>query len=183
MTIGMLRSLIDAKDDEGKIKIADFIGHRLEGRYIIPQLNVSLKYRSGFSMMASASLLIEAMQAFHEGADKTPDRQGHAYFGDFFARESRLFPTFEARPGEFYKHVRCGILHQAEVTAGYRIVREGPLFDASKRQYNAKLFLETLQQCIQHYVESLKSRSFADPLWKCAINKLEFICLNCKVPT
>jgi hypothetical protein len=180
MTVGGLLDFIDNSDEESRTRIAGFIGHRLEGRYIRPQLHVSPGYRSGFSMMASACLLIEALQSFYEGADKTPAKWGSRYFANFFQRERVVFPCVENKKDDFYIHVRCGILHQAETTGGYRVLLKGPLFDPAGSAYNAEVFLSTLQCSVRNYVAALRTSTKSSAIWKSAVNKLHFICLNCR---
>jgi hypothetical protein len=180
MTIGILYSLIENPSESSSGEITNFIYHRLAGRYIQPQLNVKDGFESGFLMMASACLLIEAIEAFYDGIDITQWKQGADTFANFFNRETGLFPKYECEKDDFYSHVRCGILHQAETTGGYRILRYGPLFDEHGRSYNATLFLEKLHEAVNKYILDLKAEPRNSVLWKRAINKLYFICHNCK---
>ena len=46
----------------------------------------------------------------------------------FFDVESAFAP-FRGHVRDFYKGVRCGILHQAETTMGWRIRRDGDLVE------------------------------------------------------
>jgi hypothetical protein len=109
-----------AKKDEGRKGIAEMIYHRFHGRYIKPFLYNEPRfqnyYNNGFSIMASCCLLIEALESFRNGWEKTQDR-GKEVFESFFRRESKTQPDFKAFKGEtFYPHVRCGI----DVTSLFR---------------------------------------------------------------
>ena len=180
MTIGRLYELINNPTQENSVEIADFIYHRLAGRYIVPQLNIPETFVSGFLMMSSACLLIEAYRAFRQGWDETPRGQSGPTFAQFFADERAFFPKYECNLNDFYGHIRCGILHQAETTGGYRILLCGPLFDEQERTYNARLFLERLEQAMKNYMNALKETPRRQDLWGPAINKLTKICENCK---
>jgi hypothetical protein len=180
MTIGRLYGLINDPSPENSAEVADFIYHRLAGRYIVPQLNIPDTFVSGFLMMSSACLLIEAYRAFREGWDETPWKQAGPTFAKFFADENALFPKYECKLNDFYEHVRCGILHQAETTGGYRILLYGDLFDENGRTYNARLFLQRLEQVVKNYVDKLKMHPRKPELWEPAIKKLDLICQNCK---
>lgn len=113
VTVGDLKSLLVAKT-----QIIDFIYHRLHRRYIVPLLHIPDKYKSGFLMMASASLMIETMQAFYAGTKETKPREGRNAFKAFFKREHDYFPGLAADEENFYRNIRCGILHQAETKGG-----------------------------------------------------------------
>jgi hypothetical protein len=112
--------------------IEKFIRHRLEHRYIEPLKGA----KSGFLIMAVSCLLIETLQSFLEGWDDS-DGKSKTAFDDFFRLNADLFPNFKnsfpmvphpKKPGKnigaFYLHIRCGILHQAETTGDYSIVRD-----------------------------------------------------------
>ena len=64
-------------------------------------------------MMAAASLMIETFQCFKEGKKDTKQRgMGETAFVNFFKEHKREFPAING--SEFYKNIRCGILHQAQ---------------------------------------------------------------------
>lgn len=114
-----------AKDRDG---IAKFIHGRFHDIYIQPFENNQKK--NGFIMMASACLMIEALESFWNGWRKSPNSP--LAFCQFFDREARFSP-FRGLAQEFYSHVRCGIFHQAETTGGWHIRRDlGVLLDADQ---------------------------------------------------
>jgi hypothetical protein len=186
VTVGEIRSWIKQDDENGKKLIIDFIYHRLDGRFIQPMLHIPPKYRSGFLMMALASLLIETMQSFHKGKNDTRARKndkesgGSNAFSDFFKRERVFFPGFDSDDVNFYENIRCGILHQAETTGGYRIWRKGLLFNPEKKTINADLFVEAIKACLDKYIADLRVSESSSTLWKNAVKKVECICKNCE---
>jgi len=193
VTEPMIRSLIlrlAQNDDAAKEPMIKFIHHRLNGRYIQPLLHFQDGYASGFLMMAASCLLIEAIQSFYQGLDTTNGCSTES-FKSFFKREKEFFPKFEecfpkyadnrAKKENFYSNIRCAILHQAETTGGYRIVRDkSPLFDKNEKTINADKFVEALEKCLDKYFKDLRSSSIDSLHWKNAIKKITFICDNCR---
>ena len=74
VTVAQVEILHLRKDDSARRILADFIQHRLIDRYVTPLENVPTDYRSGFLMMAVASLMIETFQYFKEGKKDTKQR-------------------------------------------------------------------------------------------------------------
>jgi hypothetical protein len=121
--------------------IAEAIRGRFADRYIKP---VSAPPRRGFTIMAVSCLMIEALESFRQGWE-TSDRQSKAAFC-FFFDASEPFKDLRGHAQAFYTHIRCGILHQAETTGGWRIRRDGgPLFDPAALTIDADRFLDALE--------------------------------------
>lgn len=103
-------------EEKNKKEIANFIYNRLYSRYIksleFEDAKYKKEYKNGFSMMANACLLIETSQSFKEGIGDSNGQSGKL-FTNFF-NENNNFEVF--RDTNFYKGVRCGILHQGETT-------------------------------------------------------------------
>jgi hypothetical protein len=197
--VGLLLKKVqdDHNDIASKKIIISLIEHRLNHRYIRPLSHVPVEpidYKSGFLMMAVACLLIETLYSFRKGINDT-DRKSEDAFKDFFTDYRDSFKEFDecfprgytGKDGKwkkdgcsFYKHIRCGILHQAETTGGYRILRMGELFDSKKNAVNANKFVEELEKCIDKYIGELHRNNCGDDPWPKAIDKLGFICKNCK---
>ena len=132
-------------------------------------------------MMAVACLTIEALESFRRGWPDTSRRGAgeHAFCSFFDAHDS--FAPFRGHAREFYKGVRCGILHQAETTLGWRIRRDGDLLKigGAIRTVNAKKFITALKQAIEAYRDQLMAAPWDDELWKALRIKMERICKNC----
>ncbi|WP_343319985.1 hypothetical protein [Sphingobacterium multivorum] len=71
---------------------------------------------SGFAIMAIDCMIIETLQQFYHGIDKTPQSQSIRSFHNFFRRSPKLNSFFTNYPKSkiFYKQIRCGLLHQAQ---------------------------------------------------------------------
>jgi len=175
-------------DETVKVPLIKFIDHRLRGRYITPLQNVEpRKFRSGFLMMAASCLLIEALQSFFAGLKDTKNVSAES-FKDFFDRNKVNFPKFaECFPGvaankkenNFYYNIRCGILHQAETTDGYSIVRDKSyLFDPTEQTVNADEFIDAVEICLDKYLNELRARVVTSERWNKAADKLTYICDN-----
>ena len=194
---------LDNNDLAAKKIILCLIEHRFHHRYIRPLANVPQEYKSGFLMMAAACLLIETLQTFYDGKNKSDDpnadrspKGSEVAFVRFFKKNTEFFPDLRAhfplrvvkeqgRQKEkcaFYKNIRCGILHQAETTGGCRILRVGPLFsgDCGSVKINANLFVKAVNDSMDKYIESLRSDDCNSLLWRMARKKLTHICKNCQ---
>ncbi len=174
------KMLSDKDKDSAKKRIAEMIYHRFHGRYIKPfffkDRTYQRHYKNGFSMMASGCLLIEALQAFYRGWKET-QTSGGDLFDNFFAAT----PSLKAFKNKgFYKHVRCGIMHQAETTGGFRIVRAGPLFDPLKKAINSQKFLQALDDCLKQYRNLLTKSEWDSEVWDNFRTKMRHIIRHCE---
>jgi len=78
-----------------------------------------------------------------------------------------------------YVHVRCGILHQAETTGGWRIQKSGPIFDAAPKKVGSDEFLAVLKTAIAAYANALRQTEWAGETWVNFRSKMNSICTNC----
>ena len=123
--------------------------------------------------MANCCLCIEAFQSFKNGWGETP-KGGDKIFDDFFNKHNGLK---EFSKNEFYKHIRCGILHQGETTGGWRIRREGPLLE--NKTINASKFLKRLHQVLKAHVKELRNSEWdSKTFYNCRV-KMQKIIDNC----
>lgn len=181
VTVGDIQLRLQQNDEAAKNYMVDFIYHRLNHRYIEPLKNIPNKpidYKSGFLIMAVSCLLIEALYQFLEGEPDTRGKSESA-FKDFFRSEAKHFPGFTDARVNFYGNIRCGILHQAETKGGFCISRDDshPLLDIDNKRINANRFLEAVEASLNDYISKLKVDA---KLWDKAVDKLNFICDNCK---
>jgi hypothetical protein len=166
--------------DRNKKKIAEMIYHRFYGRYIKPFLfnndRYKKHYKHGFVMMASSCLLIEALESFYQGLEETPRGENGQMFDSFFAREK----TFEKfRNANFYNHLRCGIMHQAETTGKFVILRKGSLFDSHKKTINAQEFLISMEKSLMTYKNHLLNSEWDSEIWDNLRRKMRFVISHC----
>jgi hypothetical protein len=160
--------------------IADFMYQRFTERYINPMESIPRDSKNGFSIMAVSCLMIESLESFWQGwpTTETPGKQA---FVSFFARpENKPLADFKNVAEDFYKHIRCGILHQAETTGGWRIRRKGPLFDTENRTINATKFHRRLHCCLVSYCDMLRESGWDSDVWENLRKKMDAVCENCK---
>lgn len=148
-----------------------FIVDRFYERYFEPTENAPARH--GFTLMAIGCLVIEALESFYQGK-KDSKGESAKMFEEFFKRPTglRVFGNGDW----FYKQIRCGILHQAETTAGWRILRKGKLLDEDERTINATLFIRHLQAAVVDYAEQLE---MDNKLWRKFRRKMNAVCENC----
>ncbi|MDW8404338.1 hypothetical protein [Chloroflexus sp.] len=175
VTIAQYREFEAQKDREN---IADFIFERFSERYIRP-LHGSQKH--GFCMMAICCLMIEALESFYQGWPDTKGRSREAFHSFFEQCQKQQSPLgdFAQRADDFYEGVRCGILHQAETTRGWRILRKGPLYDPETKTINATKFLKELEAILKRYCDALRNDDWESDLWQKCRNKMEAVIENC----
>lgn len=160
-----------------KVLIADFILERFNERYISPIENLDSTEKHGFSIMAISCLMIESQESFKNGWENTRNRSESA-FKIFFNRESN-FSEFKNYSSDFYKNVRCGILHQSETTNGWKIRRDGKLFEPKTKTINASKFLSELKKVLINYTNDLKKSEWDSEDWDNLRRKLRNIIKNC----
>lgn len=177
-SLGRVQELINSKNPEDRPKVAKFIKCRLSSRYLEPFEKQDKSTKSGFAMMACYCLFMETLQAFREGKDRTKSQQNNCTFCHFFRNEAEYtLGIFEDIATDFYKNIRCGILHQGETSNGWKIRREGDLFNTETKTINTNKFGEALKDVLERYVECLKTD---DVLFENAKKKIKFIIDHCK---
>jgi hypothetical protein len=158
--------------------IADALRERFMVRYVKPAMGGN--YKHGFTMMAISCLMIEALESFRQGWENSNKKSKEA-FGHFF-NSSEPFKVFRCRCQEFYSNIRCGILHQAETTGGWRITRKKgrPLFDHASLTINAEDFLKKLRLVLDKYCDGLKTADWESQSWMHVRKKMKALCDNCR---
>ena len=168
-------------------KISHFVFNRFYQRYIKPFEKVCPDYNSGFAQMAVCCLMIEAMESFRNGwGDTTTDAIdkngkklcGGDIFNLFFDRYDE-FLKFRGLGKEFYKSIRCGILHQAESKNGWLISRDGELLDLLTRTINSTIFRRRMKKCLQAYCDELKTVDETSDVWQNFKIKMTCVIQNC----
>lgn len=169
-TVDRYRALADAED---RTSIADFIVERFEERYLDP-VEVDPKKKNGFTIMAVSCLMIESLEPFRRGWKDSRNKSELA-FCSFFSHWD-AFSEFRPVSADFYRHVRCGILHQAETTGGWRIVRRGPV--RAETTVNATKFAQSLRHVLRDYSSSLRTEDWNSEVWRAFRKKMDAICRN-----
>jgi len=126
--------------------------------------------------------MIETLQCFKEGEPETPPR-GHSKLFERFFEDNPVFQIDEEIGENFYKEVRCGILHQAETKKGWKICRHGPVVSVGTKTINATKFLRELKNSLDKYCEDLKATEWDEPdgLWCNFLQKMHALIKNCGV--
>jgi len=166
----------------GRSVIADAIHQRFRERYLDPVTDPPSEQRHGFAMMAVACLMIEALQSFRRGWPDTSQRgRGELAFCSFFD-EQAPFEPLRGHARDFYRGVRCAILHQAETSHGWRIRRDHAQLltvTPSGRIIDAKRFADALRVALDQYRDNLKAAAWDHELWSCLKRKMKRVCENC----
>lgn len=174
VTVGQARKWMANKDEASKYNLINLIHHRFTNRYV-KHLNDT---DSGFLKMAVSCLMIETLESLKQGKKDTKGKS-QKMFEDFFETEEKYFPGFKDISIDFYKSIRCGILHQAETTNAWRILGRNALVDKSNRTINATKFVKALEKSLDNYTKTLRAEDFNSTIWKRALLKIEDVCENC----
>ncbi|WP_448674112.1 hypothetical protein [Pseudoxanthomonas mexicana] len=171
-TVARYLSLQDARDRDA---IANFVVERFEERYLDPIVADPAK-KNGFTIMAVSCLMVESLESFRRGWKDTRNKSELA-FCSFFSHWDQ-FSAFREVSGDFYRHVRCGILHQAETTGGWRIIRSGPI--RAHTTVNATKFSSSLRHVLGSYASSLRTEDWDSETWLAFRKKMAAVCRNTK---
>ncbi|WP_419146833.1 hypothetical protein [Pseudoalteromonas 'SMAR'] len=167
----------ELKGSQDKAQIITVLRHRYSERYFEPFKKNESKH--GFSMMAVSCLVIESLISLKHGWKKT-NKPGRVIFEEFFSTSQHL-TDFTGLGADFYQHIRCGILHQAETTGGWRI-RRGcslPLVCSDTKVIHATKFLNRLEKEFENFLTELGGQEFASPQWSKVVRKIDHIVANC----
>lgn len=183
ITIRDYRKMVKAgnqNDASAKTGIAEVVRKRFEDRYLNPVL--SSKAPHGFAILAICCLMVEALESFRQGWKRTDDKS-EAAFCSFFQAHGE-FRDLRPVAHEFYRAVRCGILHQAETMQGWRVHREtGRLREQNGAVHwvSASEFAQRLKHVLKNYCKILQTSDWPSPIWVNTRRKLQSICKNCGV--
>jgi hypothetical protein len=176
-------------DDTDWETAIDIFEDRIHGRFLNLIKTIEKKPSSSFSILALDCLLCETLQQFYDGEDESisPTRDFVRFltsssFKQYFGTDNTPKTSMAA---VFYKQIRCGILHQAEVTKTSLIKIEDNylLVDWIDSQHtglivNRKKFHHQLDQEFCKYLASLRKQpivSTSTP-WDNFKKKMDFIC-------
>jgi hypothetical protein len=174
---------LDFATEEDWQTAIDIFEDRIHFRFLDAIEKIQRMRFSGFAVMALDCLLIETLQQFRRGVAETPPRESGDYFTEFLTQTG--FGQFfdEEMAGTFYRSIRCGVLHQAEVKGSSKIwIRRGsPLVrwadDQDGLVVNRDLFHRQLERVFDAYVRDLrKSRQLYTELRERFKRKMDFVC-------
>ncbi len=164
--VGDWAALDFTKETDWQIAI-DIFEDRIRGRFLDIVDEIQEYVFAGFAVMALDCLLIETLQQFFEGVHETPRGQSEMYFRRFLTQTS-FAPFFDDddKSRLFFDHIRCGILHQAEVKGNSRIIITGgtPMVRQVDNGLiiNRQLFHQQLAWEFNHYVARLRQNDPPD---------------------
>lgn len=183
--------------NKDKAKLAEFIYHRLYGRYLkvfnFKDKTFEKEYKNGFSIMANCCLLIETYVSFIHKEFRNTNKQSAKTFGYFFSTEIKFKEFSEGAlnekggistkkeggtPNDFFENVRCGILHNGETRNGWLINRDStkPYFNKDTKEINATKFVNRLDLVLKSYKNKLIKSDFdKDEIWINFRNKINDI--------
>lgn len=174
---------------------ADIVHDRIYGRYLAQievleeHLDSAIWLYSGFLIMAVDCMVIETLNQFHLGLRNTNEkyyRKNWKSFRDFFARSEFFRDDFDDEKSKtFYKHIRNGLVHQAQTKEKSLINIKHPsmLTQVTPSNLsdgiivNRKIFHEALVEEFKQYINNLRTddKEYNDLRQKC-IDKMETIC-------
>nr|MBN2277816.1 hypothetical protein [candidate division Zixibacteria bacterium] len=144
------------------LKAIDIFHDRINERFLYPISLIEETDYSGFAVLALDCLLIEMLQQFYRGVYRTPAGKSKEYFVSFLT-ETRFGEFYDNRQAElFYRQIRCGILHQAEIRGSSRVLADPDTLlvrysdDNRGLIVNRRKFHQLLMQEISEYTERLK---------------------------
>jgi hypothetical protein len=174
ITVGQYTDMVKRQDRKA---ISELIRLRFEERYLEPILDNPKRH--GFSMLAVCCLMVEALESFRNGW-KDSGGKSEAAFCSFFQNHDE-FKELQPVAHDFYRAVRCGILHQAETTRGWRVDRKPGLTDehGGVRWVSASEFGKRLQSVLNRYCDDLTMADWTSSQWVNARKKLQAVCGNC----
>jgi hypothetical protein len=166
----------------------DYFYKRIDSRYLTPigQLQShETQGGEGFSIVTIQCALIEFLAAMVEGKnysfEKTKDPHAYSNSGDLFrtflSSQDPFAKSFTKDIAtDFYKSVRCGLLHEARTKNGWRIKTTAPggrTVDAAKKI----LYRHRLHKDLEQFIASYRKRLLSDKALQAAfIRKFDALC-------
>ena len=151
---------------DGKLEIfeAQMKGWLLDHADALASGGYAASQHAGISILALCLVYVESIVCFIEG--KTSDKKSQAFFTDGLVA---IFPESEAEirtySADFYREVRCGLLHQGMTRGKIGIRADEPVpirFDHSGvgifqfAMINPLLFLKRVKQHFEGYLASVR---------------------------
>ncbi|MCK4445635.1 MAG: hypothetical protein KAW56_00980 [Candidatus Marinimicrobia bacterium] len=170
----------------------DIVKDRFESRFFNQINSIKDDEFSGFVIMSIDCLLVETLMQFYLGIDSTEDQYSHNQkdsFKDFLKNSKHFATSFNTNEKcyTFYRHFRCGLLHQAQTKDKSKInicrpylmklideadVKKGMIIDRNK--FHDNLILE-----FNDYIERLEKNKLNFKNGNLRINclkKMNMIC-------
>jgi hypothetical protein len=159
-TVADYKALDFSREEDWQTAIQMF-EDRIRGRFLDIVEKIKSYHYAGFAIMALDCLLIETLEQFRQGVARTPHNQSGQYFVNFLT-QTAFSEYFNREIGDlFYRHIRNGLLHQAEITGSSRIRKDEPEMvkvaeDGKGLIINRDLFHERLVEVFEDYLRRLR---------------------------
>lgn len=178
-----------ARDSDDWTKMIEIFTDRLEGRFLNPIRLITkddsgIGEFAGFSILALDCLIIETLQQFYDGLNKTPKYKGKEKFKSFLTNSAFFNKVFDNKMADiFYEHFRCGLLHQGQ-TMQKSLIKTGQttmIIPVTPDNLNVgfkldrQKFHNALEQEIKSYVTRLINNTDKS-IRENFIKKMNFIC-------
>jgi len=175
---GDWKKLSFESEEDWQTGISIFID-RVKGRFLDPIDHIDKCAFAGFAVIALDCLLIEMLQQFRAGVYRTPANQSKDFYVNFLTTTSFGEYFDERQAVLFYRQIRCGILHQAELRGSSKIATEGAMVVYSSDNQglivNRLDFHKQLLMVLDQYASSLRDSKNVDIREK-FIKKMRSIC-------
>ena len=148
-------------------RMVNIFGDRMESRFLRPIRLIAndchIGEFSGFSILALDCLIVETLNQFYSGLNETEGKHETA-FSKFFKNSDFFKDHFsEEKALIFYRHFRCGILHQAQ-TKKKSLVRvdQDTMIQSVEKDVSRGLIVDrvlfhnALEQEVSSYMEKLR---------------------------
>jgi hypothetical protein len=171
---------IDFGTEEGWQEAINIGEARLDARFF-QQIDLikNIPY-AGFAVMALDCLLIETLQQFFDGKHETDSKKNESAFCRFLTETSFKKHFSKSSASKFYKLIRNGILHQAEIKGTSRIVIRPhiPLVTriSNGLVINREEFHKQLEIEFENYIKKLRNTPADLTLRGRFKNKMDAIC-------
>lgn len=108
----------------------------------------------------------------------SPDIAFKSFFDD--PRHRHHFPDLAGKGSEFYDAVRCGLLHQAQTKAGWRLRISGKCYQDFSwgKGVNRNEFAQALYNCFSDLLKELEDTDWTEPLWQSVWKKLWWLAVS-----
>ncbi len=165
-------------DEETWQNAIEILKDRIYGRYL-NQIELLLDdvNANGFTIMALNCLLIETLFQFRDGVAETP-RPNSTKYPKFLMQEFPANFDTEDKATEFYKNIRCGILHSAQTKNESRLTDRADFvvnFEGSTLIVSVVGLSKALNTYFDNYLKKL-SNSSETMLRENFIKKMKFVC-------
>lgn len=165
--------VIDGSVEVWQRAFQEYFQTRLDLRYLNP-IRILQEHGTfqgeGFSILALQCTLIEFLESTAQGVNYRYLRPGERLGPYEYNSSSDLFTSFlskrhpfrrdfdEPLAREFYREIRCGLLHEARTKGGWRVwaeAAEGAVIDRARRIVYRNNFQNALDQFIGWYRDAL----------------------------